>query len=107
MNMLIETAEELANFGKPDFVIYNAGEISADQSPPGDTGVSQLEARKTSHPENPLMQVNEERIAHSDNVGPPEDGTPVHASGNVGSVHRHPNCMPPSVPVPDREAFHH
>jgi len=36
MNMLIEpTPEELANFGKPDFVIYNAGETSADQSIPG------------------------------------------------------------------------
>lgn len=32
-NMLIEpTAEELANFGEPDFTIYNAGEIQADAS---------------------------------------------------------------------------
>jgi len=37
-NMLVEpTAEELANFGEPDFTIYNAGECKADPSIPGVT----------------------------------------------------------------------
>lgn len=37
-NMLIRpTAEELANFGEPDFVIYNAGQTQADTSVPGVT----------------------------------------------------------------------
>jgi phosphoenolpyruvate carboxykinase (ATP) len=43
-NMLIRpTADELAEFGKPDFVIYNAGESPADASTPGltsDTSVA-------------------------------------------------------------------
>ena len=43
-NMLIRpTAEELASFGEPDFVIYNAGQTAADRSIPGltsDTCVS-------------------------------------------------------------------
>ncbi len=35
-NMLIRpTADELAEFGEPDYVIYNAGRASADQSVPG------------------------------------------------------------------------
>jgi phosphoenolpyruvate carboxykinase (ATP) len=35
-NMLIRpTAEELADFGEPDYVIYNAGEQSADPETPG------------------------------------------------------------------------
>ncbi len=35
-NMLIRpTAEELANFGQPDYVIYNAGQTKADSSIPG------------------------------------------------------------------------
>jgi phosphoenolpyruvate carboxykinase (ATP) len=37
-NMLMRpTADELASFGKPDFVIYNAGEAQADTSIPGVT----------------------------------------------------------------------
>ncbi len=35
-NMLIKpSAEELANFGTPDFTIYNAGETKADPKVPG------------------------------------------------------------------------
>lgn len=35
-NMLIEpTAEELKNFGEPDYTIYNAGECCADRTVPG------------------------------------------------------------------------
>jgi len=43
-NMLIRpTAEELASFGKPDFVIYNAGQGSADESVPGVTSPTSVD----------------------------------------------------------------
>jgi len=43
-NMLIRpTAEELASFGEPDFVIYNAGQGSADESVPGVTSPTSVD----------------------------------------------------------------
>lgn len=33
--LIVPTPEQLANFGKPDFVVYNAGECPADPSVPG------------------------------------------------------------------------
>ncbi len=42
-NMLIRpTAQELASFGKPDFVIYNAGQAQADATLPGVTSTTSV-----------------------------------------------------------------
>lgn len=44
-NMLIRptSAEELANFGEPDFIIYNAGEFPANRFTKGMTSQTSVE----------------------------------------------------------------
>ena len=67
--MLIRpTTEELANFGEPDFVIYNAGAFPANRLTTGMTSKTSidlsLEDRRVRHPRHRIRRRNEEGRVH-------------------------------------------
>ena len=83
-NMLIRpTREELANFGKPDFVIYNAGRFPANKYTAGMGSTTSiclnLEDRRDGHSGNRIRRRDEEGRLHGDELFCPEAGRAFHA----------------------------
>ena len=68
-NMLIRpTQEELANFGKPDFVIYNAGAFPANRLTAGMTSTTSIDLQprgpRARHPRHRVRRRDEEGRLH-------------------------------------------